>query len=44
MRLHKIWINDDTAGILWEVAELLADLPERQAKFYEEAFANFFDE
>ena len=45
VRLNKIWINGDKAGIAWQVTELVADLQEKQAKFYEEAFGDYvFDQ
>ena len=40
VRLNNIWINGDMAGIAWQVTELVADLQEKQAKFYEEAFGD----
>ena len=40
VRLNKIWVNGEKAGIAWQVTELVADLQEKQAMVYEEAFGD----
>ena len=43
--LHKIWVNGGKAGILWRVATLVADLPQKQEIVYQDVFGdNVFDE
>ena len=43
--VSKIWNQNGKCGLTWQVAELVVDLPERQAAIYENAFGDdVFDE